>query len=696
MALRVSDFQQQTVSLVERLHSRLSVPAKGALAQLAYCLPSPVDGCRVGNVITGAVSSIQAYRATLIQPSALLADVVEKLQILADETADIVARGDWPAELADPLFRTFRLVPAWALLIREGGSDLPEGAANAIGSELALSLVTRKPFSRSFAAHLVEALNGNPALCSDGTPVWRKKAVKSIDAANALFECGRGTKQEAAAASGFALALARIFRARTVLAREKDHQAVLDYRTQGMAQLRQSAIWLRQQVEAGNENAMQMMLGILANVPMPLVLDMPLLGPWADDYQMGVDLDDGCLKTMHSLFVKGGAKPRPGRQSAIVPAGDVLVKPLPQFLMATLEKRREDISQACTVGALLPKASARSRDMTVGTSWDDAPRLKATVARFANGLGKFAVNEGIDRYLAALIANDPRIVPTAKFFYSQASRDEIWAATRSLYQALGWGEPAVMVSGPAVGSQVTPQKTAIIEWAAWLRSTVETLAPGRRYTYDSLCRHHNAFAMACASMATFFLALRERSPVHLLASDCIGERFSIAVDDKHCGLIAARHKIPLHLILYEQLSLWLAHCRCLDARLARLGIAEASPLRQRLRKILDGEKVPMFFTINRRKGAHSITADDLAKWWPRELGLEVNFARHFWQTALRSAGVASSDIDIFMRHHQRGSDARSSSSCKVAAIVRQELLNAIDCIAHRLGIRVIPGLVGKV
>jgi hypothetical protein len=104
----------------------------------------------------------------------------------------------------------------------------------------------------------------------------------------------------------------------------------------------------------------------------------------------------------------------------------------------------------------------------------------------------------------------------------------------------------------------------------------------------------------------------------------------------------------------------------------------------------------MFFAINRRKGVHSITADELAKWWQQELGLEANFARHFWQTALRSTGVSSSDIDAFVRHHQRGSDARSSSSSKVPAIVRQEILDAMDCIVDRLKIQAIPGLVTKV
>lgn len=696
MALRVSDFQQQNVSLVERLHSRLSIPAKGALIQLAYCLPPPVDGCRVGNVIAGAATSVEAYRVTLVQPSAAFLGVAEKIKALSMETADFLDRGEWPAELVDPLYRNFRRSPSWALMFRICGSDMPEGAVAAVGGELALSMATRKPFNQSFAQHLVEALAGNPALCSDGTPVWRKKVLKSLVSANALFECGRNAAQEAAASDGFTLALGRISRARVALAREKDHQAVLDHRAQSMAQIRQSAVWLRQQVEAGDESAMQMAIGILGFVPMSLVLDMPLLGPWTDDYLMGFDFDDGCLKTTHSLFVSGGAKPHPGRDSAVVPAGEVIVKPLPRFLLAALSKKRDAAPQARSVGALLPTAIARSRDMTFATAGNDMPRLKATVARFANGFAKFAVSEGIDRYLAALITNDPRIVPTGKFFYAQASRDEIWSATRSLYQALGWGEPAAMANGPAVGSKVTPEETAISEWAAWLRSTVETLAPGRRYTYDSLCRHHNAFAMACASMATLFLALRKRSPVHLLASDCIGKRFSIAVDDKHCGLVAAGHKIPMHPILSEQLSLWLAHCRCLDARLARLGNAEASPLRQRLRNNLDGVKVPMFFTINRRKGAHSITADELAKWWPQKLGLEANFSRHFWQTALRSAGVASSNVDAFVRHHQRGSDARSSSSSKVPAIVRQEILDAMDCIVNRLGIQAIPGLVKKV
>lgn len=288
MALRASVFSQQTVSLVERLHSRLSVPGKGALTRLIHCLPPPVDGCRISSVITGAAASLQAYQSTLIQPSAVFVEGANLVKMLAEEMADIVARGDWPAELADPLYRRFRRVPAWALMLRLCGSDMPEGAVAAAGGELGLSLATRKPFTRSFAEHLLDALTGNSALCSDGTPVWRKKAAKAFATANAFFEIRRDSEQDVAATDGFALSLARIFRARTVLAREKDHQAVLDLRTQNHAQILQSAVWLRQQVEAGNESAMQMVIGILGFVPMPLVLDMPLLGAWSDDYVMGI------------------------------------------------------------------------------------------------------------------------------------------------------------------------------------------------------------------------------------------------------------------------------------------------------------------------------------------------------------------------------------------------------------------------
>lgn len=695
MVLRASTQSPRTISLAERLYIRLSAPGKGALSKLLYCMPPPIDGCRVGSVVAGAAASIAAYGATLIQPSGAFLEIANQVQALAAETSDIVDRGDWPPELADPVFRSFRLVPAWALMPRLLAGDLPDGAITTVGAELAFSLAIRKPFKKSFAEHLVEALTDKPKLCNDGTPVWRRKSIKALVAANSIFEIGRSTEQEAAFVDGFALALTRLFRTRIALASEKDHQAVLNHRTQSVQQMRESATWLRQQVEAGDEAAMQMMLGILGFIPMPLVLDLPIVGPWSGDYPMALDFDDGCLKTSMGLFVTGGAKPRAASGATIVPAGDVIVKPTPRFLLAALAAKREATPQARTCGSLLPGAAARSHDMTRANGGNDLPRLKASVARFSNGFGKFAIGVGIDRYLAALVTNDPRIVPTGKFYYAQASREEIWSATQTLYDALGWGETVDMVGGLAVGSQVTPAEPTVARWAEWMRREVEDLAPGRRYTFKSLSLHHNAFAQASASLATFLLALRERKPVHLLASDCVSERVSVSVDDKRCGLIKAAHKVPLHGLLVEQVTLWLAHCRCIDDRLAKLGIDVSSPLRQRLRDILAGKKVPMFFTINWRKGVHSISSDDLAKWWPQDLGLDANFARHFWQPTLRRAGVSSSDIDVYERHHLRGTDARSSTSNKVAANVRQHILAAMDIVVRRLQIQAIPGLAGR-
>lgn len=421
MVLRNATHSVRTVSLVDRLHARLSDTNKAALKKLIYCLPAPIDGCCVVPVAVAATHAIRTYGATLLQPSHLFDEVSRVMDSLATEAEAIAGRGDWPNELAQPLFRGFRRYPAWALMLQIRTGHVPEDAVVSVGAELAHSLLARKPFTESFAKHVVDALIDVPKHCPDGTTVWCKKAVSVRVAAAALFELGPNPNEDSGKVDGFSLAVTRWFRARREFASDQDHQAVCSLSSQIGQQMGASGEFLRQQVTAGNEDAMQMMLGILAGVTTPMATDLPILGPWTEDLAIGLDLDEGCLKTSVDLFAKGHAKPRPGSGDSLVPANDWFVRPLPHFLWEALVAKRAAQPQGRTCGAILPNASARSRDMMQENRSESVPGIKATVARFSNGLAKFAISLGIGRYLAAVATNDFRVVPGGKAYYAQVS-----------------------------------------------------------------------------------------------------------------------------------------------------------------------------------------------------------------------------------------------------------------------------------
>ena len=679
------------------LYSRISSPAGESLRRLTYAIPAPVGGAGVGVVIAAAAASISAYSATLIQANTDLVRILEEVQLLAAEAQVVTGRADWPAELNFPLMRRLADSPGWALLLEVLADSVPQEAVVLTGAELALSLSVRKPFTKSFASCLHKTLTGKPPEREAAEIIWKKKAVKIRLAADAFFESARRSnlQSESETSDNFSVALTKMIRAKIEFASDKDHQCVLDHRSQNSAQIKASAKYLRQQIECGDDDAIQEAVAVIGGLQAPMVLDMPLIGPWLRNWLMAVDLSEGCIKTSADLYGSGRAKPRVGGTKGVVPAGDIIVKPLPCFLNEQLVSKYQAHSDARNVGHILPAARARAQDITVQSRAGESCGLKPSVARLINGIGKFAVGLGIDRYIAALLTNDPRLVPTGKFYYAQATREEIWNSAGLLYESIGWGAPVPLVRGLAFGSRVTATEETVMRWYAWMLQQVQSVKPGRRYNLKGLIEHHNTYAKCCASLASFLLALRARKPIHLSAADCSGDRTSAPIRDKDVGATAGRFPVPLVPVLRDQFGLWFAHCHELDRRLDKFGLLGSSKLRMRLRQIAAGDEVSMFITVNSRKHPAAIATQDIVDWWPGEFGLEGNFGRHFWQTALRRNCVASSDIDALMRHSLRGTDPWSSTSNKVPADVIDRVSDNMTNILARLRVLEVVGLSSK-
>lgn len=315
-----------------------------------------------------------------------------------------------------------------------------------------------------------------------------------------------------------------------------------------------------------------------------------------------------------------------------------------------------------------------------------------TFARLQNSMGKVAVAFGIDRYLGGLITADPRLFPTAKLFYSSASRHEIWEAATIFYAELGWGPPVALAPGVAVGSMVTPTENAIKKWFAWMEEEVNAARPARRYSLERLLEFHNKVALACASLDSFFQVLRARHTVHVSAMDYAVPAGLLGLTDKRVGRVVGNRLTILFPAAATQRSLYIEHCDELDRRLDKFGIERSTRLRIQLQKILGGKDVPAYFTVGPHLRPRALGTVDLAKWWPAHLCLEGNFARHYMQTALRRAGVKSTDIDAFVRHTQDGNDPWSSTGNAVPAQWVERVATAAQATFDEAGIEPVPGL----
>ncbi len=643
--------------------------------------------------------ALQAYSSTLENPNNILANLVASFCQMLAEISLVREHQENSTSLQFPLYRRLSQFPAWALLTAVSQRNLAPEAVSAIGAELALSLAMPKPFRKSFAVHLLNWLNG-PAASTKGnsTAIWQKKALRIRQDANYLFavkDASPGQDGLDSTAEVFAHRIAKYFRAQVEFARDKDHQGVQDYRSQTPSEMRASGHHLQGKISEGNESAMQESLAMYAGIPADWVLDMPLAGPHLCEWSMVLDVHDGSVKTALELFAQGRAPRPPMAGDSLEEAGDIIVKPLPRFLAEQLLRKLEAHPGATTVCMLLPQAQATSRDSTLSIPAKNLPGLRPSVARLTNGFGKLAISLGVPPIVAALLANDPRLVPTGKFFYSRVTAEAIRQAATKCFDYLGWGEPNPLVAGLAVGSRLVPKPETLQRWHAWMQEQLKIHQLGRRYTLDGLIEFHNTYALCTASMVSFGLAMRKGNPIRLNAAAVREFGLSIALTDKAVGEIRGDRPVPIAPTIADQIRFWLDHCRELDRRLLKLGFSQASHCRTRLRAILEGEDVPAFFTIGGRKTVKAASSHQIQSWWPAELGLEGNFGRHYWQNELYASGIASTAVDAFVRHSLRGTDPNASTAIRVPGLWMAQISSAIEQVLSRLGLTAFRGLIWR-
>lgn len=646
--------------------------------------PGDAPGCRAVAVAADIVLTRYLER--------LNADAHDELIVLVDNfhlMQQALDRIPLPPYSAGAMWRRLTSHEPWALLVHFDEYALAPRVLEGLGAELAYALATSTRFSDSLARQIRLARNSGADLTLPGS-VPLKMLTTSLRHADQLFRVRSRLAPITDSPARFAGELRQWFRNLVFYASSKSQQAVSHHRAQTPLQFVASSRSLRCRVESADNLAAQACIGGMLHLRCDLVVSVPILGPDIDpDYVIAVDIDHGVLHFDLSLYAEKSASPSPdAAPGAVEPSSRVFVTPLPTFLADHLKQQRDLLPDARCVGHLLPSAEPLTR---VTRTLDQGGMIAASYPRYTNSFAPRATALGIDRYVAAILTHDPRIVPKGKFYYALCTREETWQAANTLYQDMGWGTPVPLVIGLPGGSQVTPTQASISGWFAWMKNQTEAARPGASKSIKAVLDFHNAYSLATASLTSFLLALRHRVEIPLSGKLVAGRGTTIALGDKAVGNVPGPRAVPLPRIVDEIFVVYLEHLAVLATALKSAGQPDSSRLRQRIADILAGEKAPLFFLAQGDR-ATTLGTGQLEDWWPKEFGIEGNGGRHFFQNTLRRAGVSATDSDIFVRHSVRGLAPASSASLRSLVDVASRVIPAIDGFAEEAGLHPLRGL----
>lgn len=679
------------------LHGLDDPQAKATLRQLIHILCPPADAPRLLGVLTGVLKSVEQYGDTLISPSESFMRFMSALKILVADAHSLLDTNKQKQELHQPLMRRLTKHPAWALCIELSRISDNSPFLIAAGVEISYSFVKEKSFPKTYANNLRVALkysgNDGEAIQVERQPQYIKHFNKVWQEASSLFEFPNSSKQgESKALQSFENRATQYFLRNQTYASPKHRQGMLDQSCQSRLQFLQSTGELYQKAETGDHAAQLIILAFCCGLSTELTRDLPLQQHAQDDWMMVIDIEDGVVKSNIESLFPDSASPSEKALNNYREANKIIVKPVPKFMASLLANAFKANPEARTIGELLPSSEVGGTSLTI-LSCDTG--IVPTVARFLNSAAPFAIQTGIDRLSVAVIANDFSVIPGSKPYYTQASRKEIWTASRILFRALGWGAPVKIVHGLAVGSRVVPKPKAISDLYSWMVEQLRITAPGKRYTYVSLVAHHNVYAMFCATITIICLASRKAAKLRFTASWLDERNLFAPFFDKRTGQFPGALPVPINRILAELICLWRAHCNALYRRLERLGLADESNIRSHLKKILDRHNVNMFFRISQRRSV-ALGTSDLSSWWPTDMKLTTNLGRDFWECELRFHGLQSTAIDMLLRHQLLGMESHTSTSTVTLSNWHKEVCQVQEAVLYKLGIKPVAGLSTKV
>ena len=635
-------------------------------------LRAPHDRLGGDHILAAAARATQAFSDDLAPPS--------------DDLIDLVA------SLAEPNFyltphkglRTGH--PAWDLLLQVT-DNTPQAALKNLGAVLIDALASGKPLTQSVVKLLDQQLRGRDIGRSKRLTAITARVARSFD-----------EEQPHNPDESYGARLSRYYRALHHFSGEHRHQARLDRTTLTVDRYHAAMQQLRAKVETGNPTSMLLAISVVTGLSAVLARDLPLRDAATVDWVAGYDVRTGTyLLDLNVLAPHARLAPPTGTDCVL--ASRIVERPVPAFLAEALLAQHRTRPNARTIGELLdnPDASPRSL-LTPADTPAAAGHIRPTLARVQRTTETVAIHAGVNRVVAAHLSGRHQATSRSKLYYAAISREALWAGAQLLFEASGWGQPTPLIPGPAAGAQTAATDTSVARWHTWMRDRVSALRPGRRYTLEGLVAHTREYARLVGSVFVFCMAARESQALQLLACDIAATGW-LPLADKRSRTInnatadgALTYAVPVPGVLTDQLLAWQRHCGAVAQRLTHLNLG-SHPLTAHLEQVAAGGQVGALIDIDYDLMPQPLGTSALSSWWPEWFARSGNWARSFWQTRLIEEGIASSDIDLLMRHTQSGSHALSSESGRSAAARQQAVRRAQSRVLQALGIEAVPGVV---
>lgn len=413
-------------------------------------------------------------------------------------------------------------------------------------------------------------------------------------------------------------------------------------------ELHEATAILKELALSGNITALQIIVCYHIGLPWDIGLDVPFASNVNGDWVAQLDVSTGLTKMDLSICLPGMAKGSVGH----VPASPILVRPLPLFAAKLLF--------GVVASAPYAKCLRDLSEVTVRNT-NLIPHVKPisdrlSIAKVIASRGTHAIECGLDRATASYVTADFSKNGRSKNYYLTFIPAEIWDGSARAFNDLGWGDPVPMPNGPmlAMGSCVTPDEATIMAIDRTLHDRVNDCRPGKKYTLKSIDKHTNAYALLCAHRTAFGSLGRAAETYEFFASDYFPDRPYALLVDKRVGPHHGQTPIPLPLSLKEQIRLWMAHLEIFDARLSKLGDPPNSSVRVRIRKILAGERVLLFFCVDAEHQVTEIGSADVKALLPENLRIKSDYGRHYLQNKLRVQTIPQGWIDSAARHYVDG------------------------------------------
>lgn len=669
--------------LLATLLEKLGNEDATTLRQITRLLHPPIDTCRIEAVLSAISVSLNQFRDTTPHAPEILIDICNRVTQLNIAIDALLASEVSQARLERPLLGSLRQHSAWALFLALNDGTPSTDLIHVVGAELWLSMVRQAPFKDGFAT-LVRQHVENPVPSDESRQRIEKLCTSTRKIVERHLGFYRGTSSSPEAAElPLDLALRHYFKRRQHFSNEKSHQGVLNHSTQTALQIAESAKDLYNRILENDPEALQIVLSVLWGLDIYLVKRIPLGSSAPTEWRILFDDATGILKLDIELVAPGAAKARTGTApNALEESSWILATPLPQFIFKIILGLLAENPNASTLGDLLPVVNISPRSTTL--DYQTTVGIAPTAARLRNSLAPYALTLGVDRTTAALVSHDFRIIPRSQLYYSITQRDEIWLAATTLYQDLGWGEPVPLEAGLAVGSAIVPKLETIKAWHAAMVDRLNDPAMDGIATKQELYQAHTLYAQYIASLVAFLTAARECRVLPFSAATLCEKTTSLPLIDKRVGNPPSR--VPGCPTLRQVLMNWLDHCKALDQRLEALGVGPDTPVRRHVKAIQNGDDVALLFVLGQRARPRAIGTSDLVTLWPKDLGLEPNFSRGFWQYHLPREGLSSRATDAFLRHYTRGTQIWSSTSDVIPATWLKHISAAIERVVGHLDI----------